>query len=263
MEKRKVEKGSTVDIVYLWVNSTDPLFPTSYRARMLEEELEVDEGQARRWRDNGELRGAVRSSVQSLGEDLRKVHIISADYRPRSESEKIDRHSLDHNHDHHRDTQTSHASRAEQGENGQGVVELFGEGTVGQIPGWLDWEAQEEGREDMVNWHFHSDIFRLPRFQDGHLLVDEQVLGAYELVSPPASESRSTASDLEPTPADSDSNPRSDSIIDGIARKGQEEMEVERENLLETAWRELALPSFNSFAIESRVGWITGLSETL
>jgi hypothetical protein len=35
------------------------------------------------------------------------------------------------------------------------------------------------------------------------------------------------------------------------------------EDHLEEAWRELALPTFNSFAIESRVGWITGLSENL
>jgi len=32
---------------------------------------------------------------------------------------------------------------------------------------------------------------------------------------------------------------------------------------LEQEWRELALPTFNSFAIESRVGWVKGLSDRL
>lgn len=199
---------STVDVVYLWVNSTDPVFPEAYAERMEQEGLPIDRGQARRWRDNGELRGAMRSSVQSLGESLRKVHVVSADYPERPITAD---------------------------EQGTDVTDLDLEsdwlGTSGQIPEWLDWQAQEDGTSDKVNWHFHSDIFRLPRDHRGRLAVDDKVLGDYELISDDLSEN----------------------LTDSMAE----------EERLEEAWRELALPSFNSFAIESRVGWVTGLGENL
>lgn len=208
---------TTVDIVYLWVNSTDPAFPGAYAERMEEEGLPVDRGQARRWRDNGELRGAVRSSVQSLGEGLRKVHVVSADYPERP----------------------TWIKRQQQEDADLAVTDEFDAdwlGTSGQIPDWLDWEAQEEGTAEKVNWHFHSDIFRLPRGHQGQLAVDQEVLGEYELVS------------------------YNDSNIGTFDAGDTRDMKEER---LEEAWRELSLPSFNSFAIESRVGWITGLNENL
>jgi 3-O-alpha-D-mannopyranosyl-alpha-D-mannopyranose xylosylphosphotransferase len=187
---------------------------------MEEEGLAVDRGQARRWRDNGELRGAVRSSVQSLGDGMRKVHIVSADYPERPSFDK--------------------RQENEESESEEVNIDLESEwlGTSGQIPEWLDWQAQEEGTADKVNWHFHSDIFRLPRDHQGRLVVNQEALGEYELVSYDETSGNETI-------------------------EGQAEDSIDEEQRLEQAWRELALPSFNSFAIESRVGWITGLNENL
>lgn len=213
--------AATVDIVYLWVNSTDPAFPEAYATRMEEEELAVDRGQARRWRDNGELRGAIRSSVASLGEGLRRVHVVSADYPSDTEADHTE--PLMDNGDQGEVPDSNEEEMDLDDSIANAEVDWQAGPTVGQIPEWLDWSAQEDGTTDQVFWHFHSDIFRLPRQSKNELTVDDHALGRFELV----------------TPND-----------DGVDR-------------LEDAWRELALPSFNSFAIESRVGWINGLSENL
>lgn len=209
-----------VDLVYLWVNSTDPFFPEAFEYRMEEEGLPIEVGQARRWRDNGELKGSVRSSVQSLGDSLRKVHIISGDY-------PLDDFQKDNFDD------TSQSTETDQNQ----VVKLierkltFNENdteteegwSVGQIPEWLDWT----GEDDTITWHFHSDIYRLPRDHSGDLLVGREVMADMVLLGD-----------------------------DGEVVNGTKES-------LEQEWRELALPTFNSFAIESRVGWVNGLSENL
>jgi 3-O-alpha-D-mannopyranosyl-alpha-D-mannopyranose xylosylphosphotransferase len=213
-ESRTYTEIDQIDIVYLWVNSTDPSFPEAFAYRMEEEGLPVDRGQARRWRDNGELRGSVRSSVQSLGDNLRKIHIVSGDYplevfqdeqgsnSGQDEEKNLDRRKL-----------TSEDDDTEMTEGW----------TVGQIPEWLDWAGDDE----TVTWHFHSDIYRLPRDPNGELLVGREVMGGMVLLGD-----------------------------DGEFVHGTN-------GSLEQEWRELALPTFNSFAIESRVGWVTGLSEKL
>jgi hypothetical protein len=217
-----------IDIVYLWVNSTDPFFPESFANRMEEEGLPVDRGQARRWRDNGELKGAVRSSVQSLGQGLRKVHIVSGDY------------ALDEYQDEEQELSEpvestseiqSNETNAAQNSKRSIMVEMketeTEEGwTVGQIPEWLDWQASQSSDQDLVTWHFHSDIYRLPQDHTGEALVGREAMAGMVLLD--------------------------------------EGGEVLVRNVsLEEEWRELALPTFNSFAIEARVGWITGLSENL
>jgi hypothetical protein len=221
MESGDIEvQVDQVDLVYLWVNSTDPFFPEAFEFRMEEEGLPVDRGQARRWRDNGELKGSVRSSVQSLGDSLRKVHIVSGDY-PLDDFQK-DNHN-----------ETSQSTDTDQNQ----VVKLverkltFNENTtgseegwsVGQIPEWLDWTSED----DTITWHFHSDIYRLPKDHSGELLVGREVMAGMVLLGD-----------------------------DGEVVNGTNES-------LEQEWRELALPTFNSFAIESRVGWVKGLHEKL
>jgi len=209
-----------VDLVYLWVNSTDPFFPEAFEYRMEEEGLPVDRGQARRWRDNGELRGAVRSSVQSLGDSLRKIHIVSGDYpleafqddETSSDSTPVDKDLNDAPKFRKRKlTFTENDTETEEG------------WTVGQIPDWLDWESEDE----TITWHFHTDIYRLPRNSEDKLLVGREVMGGMVLLG-----------------------------HDGEAVPGTNET-------LEQEWRELALPTFNSFAIESRISWVVGLSEKL
>jgi hypothetical protein len=208
-------KVDQVDLVYLWVNSTDPFFPEAFEYRMDEEGLPVDRGQARRWRDNGELKGAVRSSVQSLGDSLRRIHIVSGDYPLEAfqEDEVYDSSSTE-------DVSRLSRRKLTFKENDTETEEGW---TVGQIPNWLDWESEDE----TITWHFHTDIYRLPRGSGNELLVGREVMGGMILLGD-----------------------------DGEMVPGTEET-------LEQEWRELALPTFNSFAIESRVGWVTGLSEKL
>jgi len=209
-----------VDLVYLWVNSTDPFFPEAFEYRMEEEGLPVERGQARRWRDNGELKGSVRSSFQSLGDSLRKIHIISGDY-PLDAFDSFNQSHESQNTDTDQNKVVKLAERKlEFGENETETEEGW---SAGQIPEWLDWTREDEA----ITWHFHSDIYRLPRDHTGELVVGREVMADMVLLG----------DDGEVVPGTNAS--------------------------LEQEWRELALPTFNSFAIESRVGWVKGLSERL
>jgi len=184
----EVPDPSPIDIVYAWVNSTSIEFSGLVKDRWEGEDLGRLNGE-KRWRDNGELRGAVHSVVHAFKKDLRKVHIMSGDY-------PID------------------------------VVDTVGtdQWSMGQIPAWLDWskvgkEANEDGPG--LQWHFHREIFRLPR--EGSALrgwSDDFVQGDRDL---------SAMSDEE---------------------KEQE-------------WQDLALPTFNSFAIETMLGSVAGCDENL
>jgi len=221
MESGDIEvQVDQVDLVYLWVNSTDPFFPEAFEFRMEEEGLPVDRGQARRWRDNGELKGSVRSSVQSLGDSLRKVHIISGDY-PLDDFQEDNHNETSQS----TDTDQNHIVKLIErkltfSENDTGSEEGW---SVGQIPEWLDWTSED----DTITWHFHSDIYRLPKDHSGELLVGREVMAGMVLLGD-----------------------------DGEVVNGTNES-------LEQEWRELALPTFNSFAIESRVGWVKGLHDKL
>lgn len=165
-----------IDVVYLWVNSSGSVFSEAMVARAKSEGIEVDTEDGKRYRDNGELRGAMRSAKSAL-HGLGTVHVLSGDYPIPS----------------------SYALPA--GSEG-------GEWKLGQIPEWLDWERVRDGSAGL-KWHFHSRVYRIP--------VD-----AYDAPQ--------------------------DRMLD---------FEFEDE------WREVSVPSFNSFAIESRVGWMDGLAENL
>lgn len=168
-----------VDIVYLWVNSSGPIFNHAMIARAASEGIEIQTGDGQRYRDNGELRGAIRSAKSAL-HGLGTIHVLSGDY-PISEEE-----------------------------DGPGYIGGATDGAwkLGQIPRWLDWKAVRDGTAGL-KWHFHSKVYRIP--------VD-------------------------------DYDSAEDKAMDG---------EYEQE------WRDMSVPSFNSFAIESRVGWIDGLAENL
>ncbi|WVF69715.1 hypothetical protein IAT40_004494 [Kwoniella sp. CBS 6097] len=203
------EHNVELDRVYLFVNASSP-----YLERAMAERAEMEgvktKGKKRHWRDNGELRGAVRSGVKGLASTKGKVHIVSADW-PLSQQ----------------DQEYFQLSGILDGDDGDGEVES--EWRIGQIPNWLDWESQvsqEEARE--IRWHFHSDIFRLPTSDNGQIprRNESDIIRRYD-------------------------EERGEEIAIDISINWNTEEE----------WKELALPSFNSFAIESRLGWLEGLSE--
>ena len=199
----EVPPAGPIDIVYTWVNSTSSEFSGVVRDRWEGEDLGRLNGE-RRWRDNGELRGAVRSAVHAFNDSLRTVHILSGDY-------PID------------------TIAAAEGEEGQWKM--------GQIPRWLNWAKEGEEAEDSGNngigigngngngpdlkWHFHRNLFRLP-------YQGQKVMGWTE---EDQSEHRMETTD-------------------------------DKEDL-EEAWQALALPTFNSFAIESRLGFVDNCHENL
>jgi hypothetical protein len=156
-----------LDMLYLYVDATSPIFHTALDERAEQEGLKSLRGKARRWRDNGELRGAVRSASAALGDHLGSIHVVSADL----------------------------------------PLTKTGRWRAGQIPKWLN----PESRNDKMKWHFHSDIFRLPRDDNG-------------------------------------------SLPHGIGGTRWDD---------EEAWRDTAMPTFNSFAIEERTAWVNGLNEEL
>lgn len=180
-----------VDFVFLWVNASGDHFQEAMATRAEAEGIPVKPGSGKRFRDNGELRGAMRSvkaSVQGLG----KMHVLSADFDLDSNEEAspnpTGRRGLA--------AGTSQRRKSEEGWR------------LGQIPEWLDWESVKNGIAG-VKWHFHSKFFRIP--------VDHY-----------------------------------DSL---------EDQELDKEYELE--WRFMSVPSFNSFAIESRIGFVDGLAENL
>jgi 3-O-alpha-D-mannopyranosyl-alpha-D-mannopyranose xylosylphosphotransferase len=95
---------------------------------------------------------------------------------------------------------------------------------MGQIPAWLDWskvgkEANENGPG--LQWHFHSEIFRLPR--EGSAI-------------------RGWSDDFVTSDRD---------------------LSVMSDDEKEQEWQGLALPTFNSFAIETMLGSVAGCDENL
>lgn len=184
----QVPAPSQIDIVYAWVNSTSIEFSGLVKERWEGEELGRLNGE-KRWRDNGELRGAVHSAVHSFTGDLRKVHIMSGDY-------PIE------------------------------VVDAMGgdQWSMGQIPAWLDWSKvgkEANGDGPGLNWHFHRELFRLPR---------------------EGSSIRGWSDNFTAT---------------AHAVSGMSDDEKEQE------WQDLALPTFNSFAIETMLGSVAGCDENL
>ncbi|WVQ75948.1 hypothetical protein IAR50_005583 [Cryptococcus sp. DSM 104548] len=190
-----------LDLVYLFVNASSPYWFREFQARQEEEGLNPGKNKvARHWRDNGELRAAVRSGVSALGDEAGRIHVITADWQVRKND-------------------TEYVGMGIQPEKWR----------IGQIAEWLDWSSQV--REGRLRWHFHSDIFQLPK--DGDWVDLER--GASLKEKQAAMEAQNNGEDV-------------------VARETWES---------EAAWRDETLPSFNSFSIEQRLAWIEGLSENL
>lgn len=178
-----------LDLVYLFVNASSPYWFREMEARAALEHIKFGKGRARRWRDNGELRAAVRSGVKALGVEAGRVHVATADWPVREEDTELQ-------------------------------VE-GGKWRIGQIAEWLDWDSQK--REGRLKWHFHSDLFQLPK--DGGVV------------------------DLER------SVPRNERAEDEQGTQTGNRWQSEE------AWKNESLPSFNSFGIEQRLAWLEDLSE--
>ncbi|WWD21565.1 hypothetical protein CI109_106051 [Kwoniella shandongensis] len=187
LTKKTAPAQIPLDLVYLFVNASSPYLQEAMKDRAEVEGLNLGGG-ARHWRDNGELRGAIRSATQSLGGEAGKIHVITADWALKEEN----------------GTELGLSTIDRQNKQGKMVKrdgsQHEGDWRIGQVTEWLDWQSQTNGSR--LKWHFHSDLFQLPK--DEH-------------------DSTSLA--------------------------------VEQE------WKDEALPTFNSFSIESRLAWIDGLSE--
>lgn len=126
-----------VDLLSLFVNASSDYFAYAKNKKSEEEGLGSLKKQKHHWRDNGELRGSLRSFALSLRERLRTVHVVSAAFDfPEDERPVLP----------------------------EDVEDSADRWQLGQIPEWLDWASPGN-----VQWHFHSEIFRLPRDDDGSL----------------------------------------------------------------------------------------------
>ncbi|BEJ12056.1 hypothetical protein CspHIS471_0205160 [Cutaneotrichosporon sp. HIS471] len=171
------------DLVYLFVNASSDYFHAAKEAKMTEEGMPIaDKGHTHHYRDNGELRGAMRSGALAFGDRVRDIHLITGLFEIPEENQHII---------------PSDDELARLGVNRSDITGW----KVSQIPGWFDYENRAN-----VKYHTHSDIYYLPRDDDGR---------------------------IHPSIADED----------------------------EDKWRSLSLPTFNSFEIENRVGWVEGLAE--
>lgn len=170
-----------IDLVYMYVNATSPYFGPAKDSKVNEENILSLKGKFRHWRDNGELRGAMRSGAMSLGKYVGAVHLVSAAYDlPEGAEVPPEAEALVTN----------------------GTVASGTRWRMGQIPEWLNTEDKGNLRN-----HFHPDLFRLPRDNDGK--------------TPPS-----------------------------VSKLNEED------------WQRKALPTFNSFSIENRVGMIPDLADT-
>ncbi|WRT64707.1 uncharacterized protein IL334_001641 [Kwoniella shivajii] len=216
-----------LDMVYLFVNATSPYLQENILIAETEEGVDVM-SKKRHWRDNGELRGAVRSGLKGLGENVGKLHVISADWNL-SKQDKI---NLD------LDDSSNAGWR------------------VGQIPKWLNWDTQKS-TQGKIKWHFHNDIFRLPTLSNGEKITHSAATtDQVEIVQLDINED--IVDDINPDdPMGINKNdtalPKKAKIVPPTP------VQVNWEN--EEEWKALALPNFNSFAIESRMSWLTDVSE--
>ncbi|WVW78369.1 hypothetical protein I302_100323 [Kwoniella bestiolae CBS 10118] len=219
-------KQQPMDIVYLFVNASSPFLQENM---LLAEESEGIElvGKKRHWRDNGELRGALRSGIKSFGDNLGKVHVISADWDLTNEDKS--------------------------------ALEIE-DGKIGQIPEWLNWDSQR-GESSVLKWHFHSDVFKLPINSNGQVTVRPNLSQDEEDADPSKNEEEEEVEENEDE-SDGDGNDEEEGIV-----KPQPEVRFEPPTPVEVfwnneqEWKELATPNFNSFAIESRMSWLQDVSE--
>ncbi|WWC86837.1 uncharacterized protein L201_001716 [Kwoniella dendrophila CBS 6074] len=220
------EDQQSLDLVYLFVNATSEyLQENMLLASSPEKEEGISiEGKKRHWRDNGELRGAIRSGIKNfIGTENGKVHVISADWK--LSDQDIENLPFD---------------------NSQ-KIENLNQWRIGQIPEWLNWDSQKDSENQKLRWHFHSDIFKLPRKSNGQIITKTD-----PSIEPPIF----TEIDLDDQDYDLDND--TTPIIEGRIEPPKP-IDVFWND--EEEWKNLSMPNFNSFAIESRMSWLQGVSE--
>lgn len=80
------------DIVYTWVNGSDPLFQTMrldsqknhpmFQKSLSENAKQIDTTTKRRYRDMDELRYSLRSTIDYASQFFRRIHIVTAEVAP-------------------------------------------------------------------------------------------------------------------------------------------------------------------------------------
>ncbi|WWC59528.1 uncharacterized protein I303_102084 [Kwoniella dejecticola CBS 10117] len=242
-------KQAPLDLVYLFVNASSPFLQENKASAEQKEGIEVVGGK-RHWRDNGELRGAVRSGIKHMNEHIGKVHVISADW------------------------ELTQQDIAKLGYGDDDLLEKMNGWRIGQIPEWLDWESQKEtDQQSKLRWHFHNDIFQLPVKSNGQIIAkpSPQLENDHDQpeVESTEAEGEEEHEDLASDPSSSTAHGTSE---DGSEYYGKSDEEFEYPRVdppvpvnvywdTEEEWKQLATPSFNSFAIESRMSWLHGVSE--
>ena len=203
-----------LDVVMTWVNGSDPLWRLGRTEKAEKHGLgsRID-GMTRHWRDNGMGSYPLRSIVDAFSgnnetKHLRRIHIVTADMPIAG---------------------IKLQAVKQVGREGPNLTEdkPFGgrmekPWTLGQVPSWLDQNALipllnertlSPATAAELQWHFHSEIFKLP-------------------------ESYFSASSI-------------------TGQSGEKALHWKDER----AWQQQTLPSFNSFAIEWQLGWLTGVND--
>jgi hypothetical protein len=200
-----------LDLIYLWVNGSDPLWQEQYELTREQEFSKRDTASydkahppVRHYRSQGSFKYALRSGVESFrkGEGgglswLRKIHVLTADMPVPSDEDQ--------------DPAT-------------------GDYRLGQIPDWLD---KERVFGVTVDSSLEIDLGRVARVEHDKRLLP---------TSPPLQ--WRFHSEVFSAPADDFSDASSN-----------------RTNMLQGDWAAQALPTFNSFAIETRIPWLDDLAD--
>lgn len=206
-----------LDLLYLWVNGSDPIWLDQYeftRKREFPEsssphERTGPEPPIRHYRSQGTLKYAMRSGMQAFQRDkssgIRKVHVLTADM-PMSDDDVEDPNNSDYRMgqipkwlDKHRVFEVT-------------VDSDLGTNSIRRVPlpsGTSAVEAAASLEDPPLQWHFHSEVFRDP-------LVP--LCGITSENGCPADQS---AGD----------------------------------------WSSSVMPTFNSFAIETRMAWLDDLAD--
>jgi 3-O-alpha-D-mannopyranosyl-alpha-D-mannopyranose xylosylphosphotransferase len=188
----------TLDVIYLWVNGTDPIWQRG-ETKAKEQNPRGPQSAKKHFRERGELKYTLRSARQafqrSRNTHVRKVHVVTADMPlPQPQVGGIPQ---------------EHANE---------LADKISRWRVGQIPHWLRSDAADAGQVGVpeLQWHFHSEIFRLPSEYMPEALAAE---------------------------------PWAEEKPKGARWRSENE------------WKELAMPTFNSFGIEIMLGWLDDLAD--
>ncbi|WWC68006.1 uncharacterized protein I206_101925 [Kwoniella pini CBS 10737] len=221
-------KQLPLDLVYLFVNASSEYLQENKAKAEQKEGIEIRGGK-RHWRDNGELRGAVRSGIKHMNEHAGKVHVISADW------------------------ELTNQDVSKLGYSDDDLSEKMNGWRIGQIPEWLNWESQKDQENSKLKWHFHNDIFKLPTKSNGQVIQKPFEVEARSEVETEVEEiSKSKAEQVR-----SEDDLDEDSEYPRIEPPTPVKVYWNNEN----EWKNLSTPNFNSFAIESRLSWLSGVSE--